>query len=389
MTSKERKEERYQKRKEQRLQKMRQMNGVHDDFDWVFSWEHLYKSSKQCENGVRWKPSVQKFEAFNCLNVTRIYKELQNGTYHSDGFAEFQIFERGKLRNITSVTIKERVVQKCLCDYCLLPILKKRLIYDNSACLKNRGYSFAIKRVTKFMTSHYKKYGTEGFALCCDYHDYFGSIPHKVAKDILKRYISDKRILKLSFHFIDCFKGDVGLGLGSQISQILALIAINNIDHYIKEKLRIKFYERYNDDLLIIHHSKKFLESVLKELKILSKQIGLELHPTKTKIVRLRHGFHFIKCRFFYGKNGKIIKKMMHKRHAYAIKKLRKLYNNERIKVNQLANSFQSVKGYYINFNEYYRLKRYEYHFFKNYGYDKFFYDARYYGEKVKADGKS
>lgn len=61
------------------------------------------------------------------------------------------------------------------------------------------------------------------------------------------------------FRIIDSFDGEVGLGLGSQISQIMELLVLNDLDHYIKERLKIKYYIRYMDDFILIHPDKEYL----------------------------------------------------------------------------------------------------------------------------------
>lgn len=58
---------------------------------------------------------------------------------------------------------------------------------------------------------------------------------------------------------IDSFEGDRGLGLGSQISQIMELLVLNDLDHFIKEKLHIKYYIRYMDDFILIHPDRGYL----------------------------------------------------------------------------------------------------------------------------------
>lgn len=109
MTSEERREARYRRRKAKRNARKIQLS-KHDDFDWVFSYDHLYQSYKKCRRGVAWKSSTQKYMTMAPLNVYTTYKQLQSGKYRTGGFVEFDINERGKTRHIRSVTINERVV---------------------------------------------------------------------------------------------------------------------------------------------------------------------------------------------------------------------------------------------------------------------------------------
>lgn len=353
MTSEERHEIRYQRRKERREQKKKAFCREFDDFDTVFSYDHLYQSYRRSRTGVAWKASVQKYITQAPLMVNKTYEELQDGTFRSDGFYEFDLNERGKTRHIRSVTIKERVVQRCLCDHALVPVLSRSFIYDNSASLKGKGYHFAIKRLCKSLRRHYRKYGTDGYVLLFDFSKFFDNIPHGLCKNILRENFSDPRIISLTDHFIDMF-GEKGLGLGSQISQIFALASADRLDHYIKEALQIKDYGRYMDDGYLIHRDKKYLKKCLSDIRKMCKKLGIVLNEKKTQIIPLHHGFTWLKCHFYITGSGKVIKKISRKSVSRArrkLKSLKRLVNRGILTAWDMWASFQSWRAYADNFN--------------------------------------
>ena len=241
MNSAERREARYQRRKAARMEKKAAALREHGDFETVFSFERLYESYRASVRGVGWKASTQRYKAASLANVTKTHEELIAGRYRSKGFYEFDIVERGKPRHIRSVHISERVVQRCLCDYCLVPMLSRSFIYDNGASLRGKGYDFAVSRVTHFLAEHYRKHGREGYVLVFDFSKYFDTAQHEPVFREFERSGIDDRLVALSKYFIQNF-GDVGLGLGSQVSQIAALALPNRIDHYIKDVLGMKYY---------------------------------------------------------------------------------------------------------------------------------------------------
>ena len=159
MKSEERREIRYQRRKAERERKKNERCAEHDDFEQIFSYEHLYHAYRICRKGVAWKASVQKYITQAPLNIMKTYRNLHNGTFKSGGFFEFDLMERGKKRHIKSVNVEERVVQRCLCDNALVPVLKRTFIYDNGACMKNKGYTFTVRRLCQHLREHYRKYG--------------------------------------------------------------------------------------------------------------------------------------------------------------------------------------------------------------------------------------
>lgn len=355
MTSEERRQARYQRRRARRAEKKAAQYAANDDFNQVFSYGHLYHSYKMSRRGVAWKSSVQKYITQAPLNVLEAYQRLQSGKFKSSGFYEFDLIERGKKRHIRSVTIAERVVQRCLCDYALVPVLSRSFVYDNGACMKDKGYTFAANRLTQHLREHYRKHGTEGYVLLYDFSKFFDSVSHALIKGILRREFTDKRIIALTEHFIDAF-GDIGLGLGSQISQILALASADRLDHYCKEVCRIRGYGRYNDDGYLIHESKEYLQKCLEGIQAVCKELGITLNEKKTQIVKLSHGFTFLKIRYFLLPSGRVVKKIHHR----SVTKMRRKLKAFRKKVDagimtyqDVYQSWQSWRAYAANFNAY------------------------------------
>ena len=357
LNSAERREARYQRRKLRR-----QKEKDYDDFDKVFTYENLYQSYKLCRRGVSWKASVQKYITQAPLNVYTTYKRLQDGTYRSSGFHEFDLIERGKKRHIKSVTMNERVVQRCLCDNALTPALKRTFIYDNGACQTGKGYSFAQNRLTHHLRKHARKYGNEGYILLFDFSKFFDNVSHALIKRILKEQFTDRKIRGLLHHFIGMF-GERGLGLGSAISQNLALASANRLDHYVKEILRIKGYGRYMDDGYLIHPSKEYLKKCLKEIQRICEELGIVLNQKKTQIVKLSHGFTWLKVRFYITKTGKIIKKIYKRsitKMRRKLKKFKTLLNQGIVTYEDVYTSWQSWRAYAKNFNAYHTIKNME-----------------------------
>lgn len=216
----------------------------------------LMKSGKECIKTVSWKQSVQAFY-LDRINRVRIAKErLEKMDRMSDGFVVFDANDKGKMRTIRSVCIDERMVQKACSNELLLPRIRPKLIYDNYASLEDRGVSMAFRRIKANMHKAFRKFGTNDYPiLVSDLHAYFDSIDHDVIYEKCKKlFVNDPKGLYLLMDFVDAF-GEKSLGLGSQVSQALAVFYPNDIDHYIKEKLKIKYYGRYMDDFYLIHEA--------------------------------------------------------------------------------------------------------------------------------------
>lgn len=356
MTSFERHEARYQRRKAKRADKKLQKFESCDNFDSVFTYENLYDAYKKCRKGVAWKSSVQKFITQAPLNVRNIYESLHNGKFKTKGFVEFDLMERGKKRHIRSVCIEERIVQRCLCDNALMPVLSNSFIHDNGASRVGKGYSFSIRRLSQHLSEHYRKYGNDGYILLYDFSKFFDRVSHELVKKILSDNFNDPRILQLSYHFIDAFGDTEGLGLGSQISQILALASANRLDHYVKEVLRIRGYGRYMDDGYLIHQDKAYLQKCLDEIRIVCDELGIVINEKKTQIVKLSHGFTWLKVKFFVLPSGRIVKKMNRKsitKSRQKLKALLKKVEDGKMTYRDVYDSWQAWNAYAKQFDSY------------------------------------
>lgn len=362
MNSKERHEARYQRRKAAREEKRRARLGEYDNFDNLLDANNLIGAFKCSQKGVSWKSSVQRYE-MNLLQQTNdSKKKLAAGEPVAQGFIEFDLRERGKMRHIKSVHIKERCIQRVLCDHALVPVLSNSLIYDNGASLENKGIHFSLDRLDKHLHWYYRhnNFSNDGYILMIDFSSYFDNIRHDHCYEIIEKSFKDQRIKDLAKELIEPFRGKDGsaksLGIGSQISQILAISYPNTIDHFIKEKLGIKCYGRYMDDSYIIHKDKKFLRKCLDILREKYKELGIVVNEKKTQIVKLSRGFTFLKTRHYLTESGKIVKKP-HKasvtRERRKLKSLKKKELEGLVLFKEIYTQYKSWRGHISHTNAY------------------------------------
>ena len=356
MTSEERREIRYQRKKAKRNEARLKRSMACGDFDEVFSFRHLYLSAKKCCKGVYWKSSTQRYISNLIPNISETLLSLRNGTFIHRGFHEFYIMERGKKRHIRSVHISERTVQKCLCDYCIVPIYSASFIYDNSASLKHRGMDFALRRMVYHLERHFRKHGLDGGILIYDFKSFFDDAPHEPLLAEAERRLHDDRIRALHNSFIADF-GPVGLGLGSQISQTNALLLPSPLDHYFKEVLGIEGYARYMDDGYAIHEDLDYLKGeCMLGLEEVTRHLGLRLNWKKTRVVPLVDFYRWLKTKFIVTPQGKVILKMNPASTKIIRRKLRSFYQKWQMGEMTLAdirNSVDSYNGHMMRGNSY------------------------------------
>lgn len=312
------------------------------------TFEMLMEAAIQCARGVKWKDSIASWVHPRniALNCYRLWSELDSGTYRLGGYAVFEVTEP-KRRTIRSPRFRDRVVQRAMCNNGLYEDLTRSNIYDNAACQNRKGTSFAMKRLTCHLQRFWRKHSDDGWCLRLDIHKFFDSIPHRQLKEMVEGMVRDEEYRTRVFEIIDSF-ADPGIGLGSQISQLLAIAYLSRLDHFIKEDLGIEHYVRYSDDIVIVHESKEYLQYAWRRIEEKLKKLAVELNP-KSTLHPLRHGIWFLKFRFLLTDSGKVVRlidqKNVHRMKRRLKKICTKVAAGERSR-QDAVNSFTSWKAH-------------------------------------------
>lgn len=280
------------------------------DYEKIYNFQNLYKAHTVARRSKRDTREVIEFEMNLGDNLTTLSDALKNGSYKMQDYYSFAIYDP-KYRMIHALHYRDRVVQHCLCDEVLAPILDKKLIYDNAACRIGKGTHFAIGRVSKFLDDFYHRYKVEGYFLKCDIRKFFDNIDHAVLKQKLSKVIEDERVLLLLYQIIDSFEvtHDRGLPLGNQTSQWFAIYYLDTIDRLVKETLGIKYYSRYMDDCVLIHQDKEYLRYCLAQIKQLAVELKIEFNE-KTEIFPIKNGVDYLGWHIYLSDTGKVIRKV-------------------------------------------------------------------------------
>ncbi|MBI4092290.1 MAG: hypothetical protein HY427_03755, partial [Candidatus Levybacteria bacterium] len=128
---------------------------------------------------------------------------------------------------------------------------------------------------------------------------FFASINHEILKGILKKHIIDKNILWLLDNVINSFNTEkrrgLGLPLGNVTSQLLINVYMNELDQYIKRRMKIRYYIRYADDFVIFDRDKLYLENLIPRISnYLENNLKLSLNQNKIFIKTLASGIDFL-----------------------------------------------------------------------------------------------
>ena len=261
-------------------------------------------------NGKRYRRDVDRVYKNIDYYVDVIHDMLKEKSYIPSEYKISLIYD--------NLNKKERIISKPkyfpdqVIHYCLIlilePILIKKMYKYSCGSIPKRGTSFGQKNIRKWLDNDIK--GTK-YCLKMDIKKFYPSINKNIMKNKFEHIIKDKDCLWLINSIID--SNNDGIPLGNYTSGWFANFFLTDLDYFIKSVLKIKYYIRYVDDLVILDGSKRHLHQVL--LKISNFLEGEKLILKKNyQVFKVdERGIDFLGYRFFRDKT------ILRKRNMYRI----------------------------------------------------------------------
>ena len=262
----------------------------------IISRENLYHAAYVAALGKRSKPTVARFNFVLEKEVDRLYMDLQAGTYCHGGYGLFTILDPKK-RVIAVASFRDRLIHHAVHDI-IEPIVDKTLIFDSYACRHGKGTHRALDRAQSFLRAN-------AFCFHGDIKKYFPSIDHGLLKNIIRLKIVDEDVLRLLDGIIDSANKMAvipgkGLPIGNLTSQFFANIYLNELDHFVKFKLKERYYIRYMDDFLVFGNDRDALLSLRETIRVfLAQKLNLTMHESKAQVYKSARGIKFLGLRLF------------------------------------------------------------------------------------------
>ena len=316
--------------------------------DFVSDYNALIAAYKRVHRVSGWKCSAQKAGINLLKEVQALSEEIESTSYRPGEGVTFQMCERGNLRLVRALNVRDTIAQQALCQSLLIPLLERYLIYDNGASLKGKGISFTRRRFEEHLRWHYRRYGTDGYALKIDFRKYFDNIEHEKLLKMIITKIPDARLKIVLQHILESNRQDVShdqrnideimqepfnslehekipnekltgqkflpksLGIGSPLSQIAGIFFPTRIDTYCKTVRQLHCYDAYMDDRIILHPDKEYLKRLRGDIEHIAGEMGLFVHPKKTQIIKISHGITFLKTKYLLTDTGRIVRRIPH-----------------------------------------------------------------------------
>lgn len=255
--------------------------------------ENVFLAHRKARRGKAHYREVKQIDADPRAPLERIARTLAQKTFRTSEYAVFERTECGKRREIYKLPYyPDRIVHHCIMNV-LEPIWMRVFIRDTYGSLKRRGIHDGVRRMRLFLRDDL---GTQ-YCLKMDVAKFYPSVDHDILKAILRRAVKCRDTLWLLDSIIDSAPG---IPIGNYVSQFFGNLYLAYFDHWVKERLGVRYYARYCDDMVVLgpdkgrlHGLRLAIEEYLAAHLRLRLKSNWQVFPTRIR------GIDFLGYRFF------------------------------------------------------------------------------------------
>lgn len=259
----------------------------------ITSMENLLLADKKAQKGKSDQYGVLLHNRNKEANLLTLQDMLVTKTYKTSPYDIFKIYEPKEREVYRLPYFPDRITHHAIMNV-LEPIFVSTFTKDTYSCIKDRG----IHKLQRNIKRDLKDISGTKYCLKLDLKKFYPSIDHEILKDLLRRKFKDNDLLWLLDEIIDSAPG---LPIGNYLSQYLANFYMTYFDHWIKEELRLKYYYRYADDIVILSDSKPELHCNLAKIRrYLNDNLKLKIKENYQVFPVASRGIDFVGYVFFH-----------------------------------------------------------------------------------------
>jgi len=232
-------------------------------------------------------------------HIFQLQEDLTTFQYLHAPYDQFYVTDP-KQRRISKASVRDRLVHQVVYDV-LNEALDEKFIFHSLSSRLGKGTHIGVSQLHQMIKKVSKNGKLPCYALKMDIRRFFDTIDHQILKILLRKNIQDEKAMGLIDAIIDSFRvndgvtGNIGIPLGNVTSQLFANLYLNELDDFVKQTLREKYYLRYSDDFIILSNDRFHLKNLIDAIrKFLAENLRLELHPKKVIIRKLGQGIDFV-----------------------------------------------------------------------------------------------
>lgn len=283
-----------------------------------YSLEEIIQAYYDCRKNKRNTINAVKFEQNLEKNLIKLWENINSKEYEIGKSVCF-IITNPKFREVWAASFRDRIVHHLIYNR-IEKYFRNRFIYDSYACVPEKGVIFGANRIHKFIRSSTQDWTYPSYFLQVDLKNFFTTIDKNILISLFDKHIQNtdnywllKKIIfndptenyfckssnemftnipkdKSLFHT----KENKGLPIGNLSSQFFANIYLNELDQFIKRNLKIKYYGRYVDDLVLIHNNIDYLNYCYEQIcSFVEENLFLKFNEKKTNFGSVYNGIDF------------------------------------------------------------------------------------------------
>lgn len=235
--------------------------------------DNLRLAAWKAAKGKRHSQEVMKWSAHAEKHLLALREQILRGQVEVGRYRYFKVYEP-KERQICASAFGEQVLHHALMNVCH-EHFERVQVFDSYASRKGKGTYAALERAKTFTNKH-------EWYLKLDVRKFFESISHEVLVLQLARTFKDAAVVGIFEQIIRSYEAGSGRGLpiGNLTSQYFANHYLVGLDRFVKEKLRVRAYIRYMDDMVLWHPEKEALRTAKSAVAdYLETELRLSLKP--------------------------------------------------------------------------------------------------------------
>lgn len=269
------------------------MKRINNLYQQICSLENLQLADTRARKGKAEQYGIKQHDKNRDANILELQQMLVNKTYLTSPYTTFTIYEPKERTVYRLPYFPDRIAHHAVMNV-LEPVFTSMFTADTFSCIKGKGIHGAARSVRKALSN---VPGTK-YCLKMDIRKFYPSIDHQVLKSLLRRKFKDPDLLWLLDGIIDSADG---LPIGNYLSQYFANFYLCYFDHWLKEQKGVRYYFRYADDIVILHHSKPYLHQLLADIRCyLHENLKLEVKHNYQVFPVAARSIDFVGYRFYH-----------------------------------------------------------------------------------------
>ena len=237
------------------------MKRVNNLYPLIYAEDNIELADKKARKCKRTRYGVRKHDQNKEIDNYVLHLSLLNENYKTSEYITYKIYEPKERIIFRLPYYPDRITHHAIMNI-MEPIWTKIFTRDTYSCIKGRGIHALVKKLQSDLRKD-----PNGTMYCAkmDIRKFYPSINHEILKSIVKKKIKDKSLLKLLFEIIDSADG---VPIGNYLSQFFANLYMAYFDHWIKQELKVKYYYRYADDIVLLSDDKNQLRIWVLAIKV-------------------------------------------------------------------------------------------------------------------------